>query len=967
VQIVDHHCKQARAAQDVAESTVDRSSIYRATTALEAQRMTTSIRIGALALAILAAGIYLTPPVSAQTTGSAPPKPKIPVPAMQQVASVEGITEHRLANGLRVLLFPDQSKPTIVVNVTYLVGSRHEGYGETGMAHLLEHMLFKGTTRQNNISAEFNRRGMRFNGTTSFDRTNYFELFQASDDNLEWALQMEADRMVNSRVDRADLDTEMTVVRNEYESGENSPFGVLIKRMQSVAFDWHNYGNSAIGNRSDIENVGIDNLRAFYRRYYQPDNAVLLIAGKFEESTALRMVGKHFGTIPRPKRTLPTLWTVEPTQDGERSFVVRRNGDVQIVALGYRVPSSLHPDAQAVRLLNTLLTDAPSGRLHKALVETGKAVQVLGIPLLGVDTGLQVFGAVVKNGEPTEPVKLEMARIIEELQSNPPTDAELARAQTAVANSMERALNNPETSGLQMSEYIARGDWRLFFVERDRVAGLKSGMLTAAAGKYYRRDNRTAGVFQPENEPRRAEIPAAPALADALKDFKSRSTSFASEQFDPSQENIDKRTKRLEIDGVKVALLRKSNRGETVVFSMRLHTGDEKSLFGQQTVSRLTGQMLMRGNSRFNREQLKDEFEKLKVSGGVSGLNAEFQTTKANLSAAIRLTAQTLREPTFPEAEFEQLKKQSLTSIESQRSDPSALAASELAAHFNLYPKGDFRYSATLDEELADLNAASLQNVKDFHKKFYGSNRGEIAVIGDFDEEEVLKAIREAFAGWKSTAPYERLKNQYQAVTAVNRVIQTPDKENAVFRARINVEMGEDDAEYPALFVANHILGGGAGFDSRLTKRIRVRDGLSYGVGSNLSVGSIDRAGAWNVSAIAAPQNIAKVEAAFKDELAKALKDGFTNEELTAAKSGIQQQRVQNRSQDRALAVSWTNNLFLDRTFAWSKQFEDRLAALKLADVNAAIKKYFDPAKITFVKAGDFTRTEAKSASSSAN
>jgi zinc protease len=457
-------------------------------------------------------------------------------------------------------------------------------------------------------------------------------------------------------------------------------------------------------------------------------------------------------------------------------------------------------------------------------------------------------------------------------------------------------------------------------------------------------------------------MPAAPALAEALKDFKNRSTSFASEQFDPAQENIDKRTRRLEIDGLKVALLRKSNRGETVVFSMRLHTGDEKSLFGQQTVAALTGQMLVRGNARYSREQLKDEFEKLKVSGGVSGLNAEFQTTKANLAAAIRLTAQTLREPTFPEAEFEQLKKLSLTSIEGQRSDPGALAESELATHFNLYPKGDFRYSATLDEELANIRNTSLQDVRDFHKKFYGSNRGEVAVIGDFDEAEVLKAIGEAFADWKSSVPYARLTNKYQAVAPVNRVIQTPDKENAVFRARINIEMGDDDADYPALFLANHILGGGAGFDSRLTKRIRVREGLSYGVGSNLGVGSIDRAGAWSVSAIAAPQNIAKVEAAFKEELAKALATGFTAEELAAAKSGVLQQRVQNRSQDRLLASNWTTNLYLGRTFAWSKQFEDRVSALKLSEVNAAIRKYFDPANITFVKAGDFNRTEGRSA-----
>ena len=199
-----------------------------------------------------------------------------------KVTSVEGITEYRLANGLRVLLAPDASKPTTTVNVTYLVGSRHENYGETGMAHLLEHMVFKGTKTRGNLMQELGKRGMQFNGTTFFDRTNYFETFPASDDNLKWALEMEADRMVNSLVARKDLETEFSVVRNELERGENNPPQVLWKQMSAVTFDWHNYGKTTIGARADVENVRIENLQAFYRKYYQPDNAVLLVAGKFD-------------------------------------------------------------------------------------------------------------------------------------------------------------------------------------------------------------------------------------------------------------------------------------------------------------------------------------------------------------------------------------------------------------------------------------------------------------------------------------------------------------------------------------------------------------------------------------------------------------------------------------------------------------------------------------------------------------
>jgi hypothetical protein len=226
-----------------------------------------------------------------------------------RVTSVEGITEYRLANGLKFLLFPDPSKPTITVNITYLVGSRHENYGETGMAHLLEHLMFKGSQKHPKLDEEFNRRGARSNATTALDRTNYFELFQATDDNLEWAIEMEADRMTHAKIAKKDLDSEMTVVRNEFEQGENSPFSVLLKRLQSISYDWHSYGRSTIGNRSDIENVKIENLQAFYRMYYQPTTPC---SSSRASSTRRRRCGWWRSTSGRSRSRsarFPPLWT----------------------------------------------------------------------------------------------------------------------------------------------------------------------------------------------------------------------------------------------------------------------------------------------------------------------------------------------------------------------------------------------------------------------------------------------------------------------------------------------------------------------------------------------------------------------------------------------------------------------------------------------------------------------------------
>jgi len=888
------------------------------------------------AFAFLAAGSTLAAP--------AKPLPK----GITLGPSVEGITEYRLANGLKVLLFPDTSRPTVTVNVTYLVGSRHENYGETGMAHLLEHLMFKGARKNRDITRQFADRGMDFNGTTSLDRTNYYEVFQASNDNLDWALQMEADRMTGSFIAQKDLDSEMTVVRNEYESGENSPSGVLVKRMQSIAYDWHSYGRSTIGNRSDIENVRIANLQAFYRTYYQPDNAVLLVAGKFDADATLAKIGRLFGAIPKPKRTLPAFWTVEPQQDGERSFAVRRQGDIQLVVLGYKVPSALHDDSDVMAFASSILGDVPTGRLHKQLVETGKASQVFSFGQTGYAPGLQMIGAVVKKGEPVEPVRAALTEAVESFAAKPPTDEEMARVRRLYENQMERSLNDPQQVGVALSETIALGDWRLFFTGRERIKTISAQEVADVAQRYFRRDNRVTGTFVPEDAPQRATIPAAPSVASILAQFKPRTSTLVSEDFDPTQANIMKRTQLTTAGGVKLALLPKKNRGETVTVDLRQHIGDEKNLFGTGAIPELTGAMLMRGTSRFTREALADEFDRLKISGGLT----HFQTTREHLHEALRLVAHVLKEPAFPQAEFEQLRSQALVGLEAGRGEPQTVAARALAEHFDTWPKGDVRHANTFGEDMAELKAARLEDLADFHRRYYGSVPAEMAIVGDFDAAAVTPLVDELFGTWKARENVAPVLRRFDNIAPLKTTLNTPDKENGVYVARLNLDLNIDDPDYPALMLANYIFGEG-GLRSRLMDRIRQKDGLSYGGGSQLDAGDLDRAGSFSISAIAAPQNLAKLDAAVREELARVLKDGFTAAELGGAKSGLMQQRIQTRADDGALAAGWTSYLFRDRTYEWSKQFEDKLLAVTLPQLNVAFRKAIDPAKMSVVLAGD--------------
>lgn len=905
-------------------------------------------RILSLTLALLLPAFLLAP------VHAAPASPAASA-SIRNIASVEGITEYRLPNGLKVLLFPDASQDTITVSVTYLVGSRHEGYGEYGMAHLLEHMQFKGTPQHPDIKNEFQRRGARFNASTSFDRTNYYETLAANESNLDWALELEADRMVNSKVSKEDLESEMTVVRNEFEAGENSPYGVLGERMAATAYLWHNYGHAIIGARSDIENVPIERLQAFYRKYYQPDNAVLLLSGKFDEAAALGLVEHHFGNTPRPARALIATYTAEPTQDGERSVTLRRAGEVQLVGALYHVPPGSHADYAALDILITALTKVPGGRLHRSLVETGKASNVYGGDQQQREAGYAYFGASLRKDMPLDAARTALIATLEGMAADPITDDEVERARTQLQNDIEMALTNPRELGIALSEFIAMGDWRLFFLYRDRLREVKREDVQRVATRYLKSANRTLGIFVPTPQPDRAEIPPAPDVAALVKDYKGAAAVAAGEVFDPTPANIDARTIVRQLPGgMKLALLPKKTRGGTVVARLTLRWGDEQSKMGRSAACNLASAMLMRGTTKHTREQLRDEFDRLKAGVSVGGDRSSIETLRPNLPAVLRLVAEVLREPAFPASEFEQLKRSALTGIEGMKSDPNALAGLQLARHLNPYPPEHWLYTPTLEERMQRLQSVSIENLRRCHDEFYGASNAELAVVGDFDAEEITRLAQQLFGDWKSPRPFTRIADSYHDVPAINRNLDTPDKANAVFRAGLNLPLRDDQPDYPALALGNYLLGGSS--DARLSRRIREQEGLSYSVRSWLSAGSIDAVGEFGISAIYAPQNRARIETEILEVLRQVLREGFSDAEVAAARKGYLALRKLSRTQDGALAERLANNLYLGRRFAWDADFDAKIAALTPQQIQSALKRYLDPHKLSIVKAGDFTR-----------
>ena len=886
-------------------------------------------------------------------------------PGVTKTTAVEGMTEYAFPNGLRVLLFPDNSKPKVTINVTYLVGSRHEGYGETGMAHLLEHMVFKTSKSGRSMFKELTDRtgGGNFNGTTSYDRTNYFETLNAGDENLRWALELEADRMVNMTMKKEDLDSEMTVVRNEMESGENSPVNVLDQRVLAAAYNFHNYGKTVIGNRTDVERVPIDRLAAFYQKYYQPDDAVVTIAGQFDEAKALAFVAATLGRIPRPARVLTQPYTSEPTQEGERFVTLRRVGNTQAIEDVYHIPAAAHPDMAALDVMAQVLGAPQTGRLYKALVDNNKAVSVaMNTPSMH-DPGFARAMVQLKPDQSIDEAKDILLKTVEGLANEPPTQEEVDRVKARILKNYELTLTNSQSIGLTMSSYLAWGDWRLFFLIRDEVKKVTAADVARVAKAYLKSSNRTLGEFIPTKEPDRSEIPATPELSARFKDYKGGETIQQGEVFDPTPKNIEGRVTRLTLpNGLKLLMMPRKTRGGTVVALMSVHFGDDKSVFGKSTTGSIAGALLIRGTKNRNRQQVQDEIDRLKaqlnVSGSSTGATGQVQTLEANLAGSLRLMREVLREPSFPETDFEQIRQQRIAGVESSRTEPAALVSREMGRHMNAkYARGDVRYTPTLDEQLQDIKAVTLDDVRKFHAQFYGVGKGEIAIVGQFDPAQVQKLVAELFGDWKSPARYERVATSYEAIPPANLKIETPDKQNANFSVAMNIKETDTDPDYPALMIAGTVFGGSP--NSRVFQRIRIKDGLSYGANAGFFVPAKDDDGRFSASAIAAPQNMPKLEVAFNEELARALKDGFTADEVEKAKQTFLDQRKVSRAEDFGIAAVLVSREESDRNLTWDEKLEGTVAALTVQQVNEAFRKHVDPAGLTIVKGGDFKKVGA--------
>jgi zinc protease len=609
-------------------------------------------------------------------------------------------------------------------------------------------------------------------------------------------------------------------------------------------------------------------------------------------------------------------------------------------------------------------------------VESNKATRVNASAADNHDPGLFTASAQAEPGK-LEIVRNTLLETLEGLPAVPFTPSEVEKAKVRARRSHELLQTNSTALSRALSSASARGDWRLLFLQQERLEAVTAGDVNRVARTYFQKPNRTVGLYIPVEQPQRLAIEPSPPLDSLVKTFKGGSVAAAGEAFDPSPENLDARTKILDLgSGIKAGLLQKRNRGETVSLVLTLHYGNEESLKGQTAAAGMLPQLMLAGTKKHDRQALREELDRLgiRISAGLGGfggrrgrrggagtgslgqLTFSVAAKHSTLPTALALLGEILREPAFPEAEFEIMKRRSLAMTAMMRTEPTALAANRLSRALSPFSADDVRYVPTPEENERRMEAVTLDQVIALYEKQLGATQGELAVVGDFESEPTLAQVREILKGWQSEVPVRRIQAMAPSnASGSKEQLVTPDKANAVFMAGLAFPLKETDPDFAALRLGNFIFGGGT-LVSRLGYRIREREGLSYGVSSTFTADPRDPSARFTVNAITNPANIDRVEKAFREELHEFLTHGPSGKELSDAQQAYVEAQKVSRTADAAIAGQIVSNLRLGRSFAHAREQEQRITALTPEDVKAAFRKYIDPNKLVIIRAGDFKK-----------
>ncbi|MFZ5785944.1 MAG: M16 family metallopeptidase [Acidobacteriota bacterium] len=862
-----------------------------------------------------------------------------------RVVAREGeLEEAELAsNGLRVLLLPDASVPVASLCIVYHVGSRNEAVGHTGATHLLEHLLFKGSRkfdpRQGRpVARTLERVGASFNATTWLDRTNYYETLPV--EHLELAVELEADRMRHALLRADDLASELTVVRNEFERGENDPFDALLKQSFATAFREHPYHHPTIGWRADIESATIDKLRRFYDTFYHPDNATLILVGGYEREGALDLVERHFGASPRAPHVIDQRVTAEPAQEGERRFVIRRAGEVGWVSLAWRTPEAAHPDTYPLAVLADALTGGVTGRLYQRLVETGRCMDSHAFAWQLRDPGLlQVFAALnpgASHAEIEEAIRQEVAGIARDGLR----DEELERAKVQVEAQTAYHRDSPAQIAAALAEAVAAVNWRFYLDYPHRIRAVTNEDVVRVAREVLLDDCVTAGWFVPRNGANGGARVAIGGPRPCC--YTSRLSSQVVEADLPG--------------GVRALLLPRRGQ-QSVHLQGSMLAGHALLDRSEWTAASLVPDMLERGTRGRDRLTIARTLEDRGIEFDVSGESLNplevfvgGRCLARHLDLVLALAVELLREPVFPAEELEKLRQLRLGELAHAQED-TFIRAFEAFSRL-VYPAGHPHFRRDVGERRRDLESVGRDDLERAHRKLFGPASLVLALVGDFDPGEVAVRLETLLRGWAGGLPEppEIPRTGFADTTPGESRDAMPDKPN------LDVLLGQPgnlrrcDEDFLPAMLGNSVLGHST-LSSRLGRRLRDSEGLTYGVISRFfGAGLVD--GPWAVTMSLSPANLDRGVAFAREEIARLVHEGPDEGELSdereatagsyrvglAVPSGMARELA--RLARHRLPVSSLDTL------------PDQVLAITREAVAEALRRRIDPYRLTLAVAG---------------
>lgn len=870
------------------------------------------------------------------------------------VRTVGEITEYRLdANGLRVLLLPQKLAPVATFMVTYHVGSRNEVTGTTGATHLLEHLMFKGTERfDRSLGTGFDqtleRAGAETNATTWLDRTNYFATVPT--EALPQLIEVEADRMRNLALRESDRRPEMTVVRNEFERGENMPIEALDKEIWASAFIAHPYHHETIGWLSDIERVPIEKLRAFYDTFYWPDNATVTVIGDFNPAATLAAIRQSYGKIPKSPHPFPEVYTEEPEQSGQRRVTMQRAGELGIVAIAHKIPQATHADWPALEVLNAILTSGKMSRCYRALTDKNLTIDVSGTANFNHDPSLNVVSAMLTPGVKHEEVEHRLVAEIERIKKSGVTAEELKTAVAGLLAHHEFLRDGSFAQASEINECIAVGDWTLFVTLENKLKAVTAADVQRVARKYLVEKHSVVGWFVPSNEPDDAAEPAA-GLATKTGKFESKKVlppKPVPGEIAATSPELAKRVVRRNIAGIDVLVCPTPVKGIVQILAS-VPAGEGKS--SNRALAHLAAGMLERGTKKHDQFALAALLEKvgatLEYKVGADTVDFTAKCLAGDVALVLSVLAEELRQPAFSAEEFAKLKKELAGEMRQLQEDPDKMAA--IAFSRAIFPVGYPARQSTIPELLDEIGKAKLADVRAFHTANYGPSEMRLVAVGDLEAASFQGELAKSFDGWKPQTGHAPEKTGTPPAAGGEVTVAMPDKTS------VSVTIGQlsglraDEPGWLALRTATHVLG--SGFTSRLTGNVRDREGLTYGIGAKM-VDDTFRPGVWQVAATFAPSLLEKGLASARREIGSWWKEGISTDELNYRKSTIIGQFLVGLETTEGLAKQLL--LCAQRGFdvAWLDDYPAKVKALTLEEVNATIRTRLDPAKMTTVKAG---------------